>query len=323
MLVAPGFGQNPVVTSPAVGWAEKMLTTNPVHDFGIVARGGKLVHRLPITNIYAVRMEIVSLVSGCGCVSATSAKRVLEPRETTNIEVVMDTTRVVGPKSVSVRFTVGPEFVSSAEVRVSANVRGDIVFNPGQFNFGSVPHGQTPTMKVDVEYAGQQQWQILEITVGKEFPFTIASKELYRQPGRVGYQLQLTLKPNAPAVPIKEDIFLKTNDPTSPLVPVLVEANIQPTLTVAPASLALGTVKIGEAMVRRVVVRGTKPFVLAAVEGATEVTAAGELKTAPSGVQTLALNIKVDALGDFRKVVEIKTDQGESVQLIVEGTAAP
>lgn len=305
-----------------VGWAEKMLKETS-HDWGTVPRGGKLTHKFRVTNIYAVRMEVVQLTSGCGCVTASAAKRVLEPRESTDLEVVMDTTRVVGPKSVVVKFTVGPEFVSSAEVRVAANVRGDIVFNPGQFNLGSVPRGQTPTQSLDVEYAGGQNWQIKEISIRKDFPFTVASRELYRQQGRVGYQLQLTLKGDAPAGPIKEELYLKTNDPATPLVPILVEANVQAALTVTPGTLTLGTVKVGEPLVRRVVVRGTKPFAIAAVEGGPEVTPAGELRTAPSPVQTLAISVKIDKPGDFRKVVDVKTDAGENVQLVVEGTAVP
>lgn len=320
-LLPSGLAQNPATV--ATGWAEKMIQGSPVHDFGIVPRGGKLVKKFTVTNIYAVRMEIVQLVSGCGCVTATAAKRVLEPRESTTIEVVMDTTRITPgqPKTVGVRFTVGPEFISSAEVRVSSVVRGDIVFNPGQFNFGTVQRGQSPSMTVDVEYAGQLPWQIVELGVRKDFPFAIASKELYRQPGRVGYRLQLTLKADAPAGLFKEEIALKTNDPTAQSVPLLVEANILPALTVAPNPLTLGTIKVGDALLRRVVVRGNKPFVITGIEGTDEVTMGGEQRTAPSTVQTVTLTIKIDKPGDFKKVVEIKTNEGESVQFVVEGTA--
>jgi hypothetical protein len=305
-----------------VGWAEKMLEKTS-HDWGTVPRGGKLVQQIKVTNIYAVRLEIVSLTSGCGCVTASAPKRVLEPRESTYIEVTMDTTRVQGPKAVVVKFTVGPEFISSAEIRVSANVRGDIVFNPGQFNFGTVPQGQTPSMSLDVEYAGPMQWQVQEISIRKDFPFTVASRELYRQPGRIGYQLQLTLKQDAPPGPIKENLYLRTNDPASPTVPILVEANVLPTLTVAPGTLTLGAVKVSQPLVRRVVVRGNRPFVIAGVAGDPDVSTNGELRTSPSPVQTLAVSIKVDQPGEFRKVVQIKTDGGETVPLTIEGSAGP
>src|SRR5436305_13958242 len=80
----------------AQGWAEKMFKDGLTHDFGSVPRGAQLFHRFTITNIYAVRMEITNISSGCGCVTATAAKRVLEPRESTTIDVSMDARRFTG-----------------------------------------------------------------------------------------------------------------------------------------------------------------------------------------------------------------------------------
>src|SRR5262249_49964009 len=136
--------------APAQGWAEKMFKELS-HDFGTQPRGTQLMHRFTLTNIYAVRMEITEIKSGCGCVTATAGKRVLEPRESTTLEVRMDGRRFAGAKTVGVRVTVGPEFVSSAELRISANCRADVVFNPGEVNFGTVTRGQTPAQTIDVE----------------------------------------------------------------------------------------------------------------------------------------------------------------------------
>ena len=55
-------------------------------------------------------------------------------------------------------------------------------------------------------------------------------------------------------------VFLKTNDPAGPVVSVLVEANVQSAVTVSPAALSLGTVKLDTPNTKKVVVRGTKPF---------------------------------------------------------------
>src|SRR6516165_10517916 len=147
--------------APADGWAEKMFEDGKktTHDFGSVPRGAQLFHRFTITNIYAVRMEITGIKSGCGCVTADPAKRVLEPRESTTIDVNMDARRFTGPKKVGIRVTVGPEYTSSAELTVTANSRADIVFNPGQVSFGAVTRGQTPEQDIDVEYAGVLNWQ--------------------------------------------------------------------------------------------------------------------------------------------------------------------
>ena len=71
-------------------WAEKMFPDGVAHDFGVVPHGAQLFHRFNITNIYAVRMEITSITPGCGCITATAGKRVLEPNEKTTLDVGMD-----------------------------------------------------------------------------------------------------------------------------------------------------------------------------------------------------------------------------------------
>src|SRR4051812_4990694 len=167
-------------SAPAQGWADKMFKDGLSHDFGTIARGTQLKHSFKVTNIYAVRMEITSIKSGCGCVTATAAKRVLQPNETTTIDVSMDGRRFAGAKTVNVRVTVGPEYVSTAELKVTAVSRADVVFNPGEVNFGTVSQGQTPTQAIDVEYAGVLKWQVTEVVVG-DAPYAAAVKESYRR----------------------------------------------------------------------------------------------------------------------------------------------
>src|SRR5436305_1628825 len=121
--------------APAQNWAEKMFPDGIEHDFGVVPHGAQLFHQFTLTNLYAVRMEITSITPGCGCVTATATKRVLEPRETATLDVNMDARRFTGPKSVIIRVSVGPEFTSSADVKVTANSRADVVFNPGDVEF--------------------------------------------------------------------------------------------------------------------------------------------------------------------------------------------
>lgn len=309
----------------AQGWAEKMFREGDklalTHDFGTIARGTQLKHTFKLTNIYAVRMEITSIKSGCGCVTATAGKRVLEPRESTTIDVTMDGRRFNGNKTVSVRVTVGPEFISTAELKVSANSRGDVVFNPGEINFGSVPRGQTPTQNLDVEYAGQLRWEVSEAVV-KDGPYTATVKELYRRPGQVGYRLSVTLKEDAPAGPQKHSVYLKTNDPSSPLIPVLVEANVQSALTVTPAALSLGPVSLGTPLTRRVVVRGGRPFKVLGIEGeGVELGAA--LSAAEAEVQFVTFKCTFDKPGPFKREVKIKTSlQDAPVSVVIDGTAA-
>src|SRR5262249_12918239 len=148
-------------------------------------------------------------------------------------DVNMDGRRFTGSKSIRVNVTVGPEFTSTAELHVSANSRADIVFNPGQVTFGAVSHGDTPSQTLEVEYAGMLAWKV-EGVISNAAPFEAAYEESYREPGRVGSRVKVPLQANVPTGALKQEVSLQTNDPASKLVPVLVEATIQATLTVSP-----------------------------------------------------------------------------------------
>jgi hypothetical protein len=310
--------------APAQGWAEKMFKDGLAHDFGSVPRGAQLLHRFPITNIYAVRMEITGIAPGCNCVTAAASKRVLEPRETAYIDVNMDARRFTGPKNVAIRVSVGPEYTSSADLRVSASSRADIVFNPGEVNLGTVSAGTAPSQTVDVEYAGPLNWTVSEAMVAKELPLEAGIKELYRRPGQVGYRLSVTLKPEAPSGDLKQYVYLKTNDPASPLVPVLVEAKVQAAVSVTPEKLTLGGVKTGDVLTRRVVVRGSKAFRVLAVDGLGDGIALGANPTGtPAEVQTVTFKCQFDKAGDFHRELKIKTDlQDTPVVVTLDGNAA-
>ena len=179
-----------------------------------------------IANKTDKTVKVQSLRVSCGCTVASMPTAVIPPGQSTVLTAQMDTRRFLGPKTVTIYLTVGPQFTSTATLKVSANARADVVFNPGQVNFGAVARGQTPTQMIDVEYAGALRWEVKEV-VKSEAPYTVAVKELYRRPGQVGYRLSVTMKATAPVGTLKHDVYLKTNDPSSPLVAILVEAHVQ------------------------------------------------------------------------------------------------
>ncbi len=312
-----------VPAARAQGWAEKMVTGPLEHNFGTVPRGAHLVRRVTITNIYAVPMD-VTFKSGCGCVTVSPLQLALQPRQVAVVELRMDASRFIGAKSVGVRMSVGPQFVSNALLKVSASSRGDVVFNPGEVNFGTVSRGQTPTQTVDVEYAGVLPWQVQEV-VTRGAPFKADATLLYRRPGQVGYRLKVTLKPNAPAGRLSHVVFLRTNDPASGLVPVLVEANVQTPLEVTPAALNLGAVKLNAPLVRRVVLKGNQPFRVVSVEGLGEgVTLGSPLSDTEAGRQTVVFHCRFASAGEAHRTFRIRTTlQDEPVVVTLDASVGP
>lgn len=310
----------------AEGWAEKMFKDGLTHDFGVVPRGAQLVHRFTITNIYAVRMEITSIKSGCGCVTASMTKRVLESKESAILEVRMDGKRFFGPKTVGVSVTVGPEFISTAEIKVIANGRTDVVFNPGQVDFGAVARGQTTVKQIEVEYAGALDWRVDQV-LAKDVPYTAKIEEYYRRKTRtgfqVGYRLSVSLKGDAPVGTHRHNMYLKTNDPTNSLVPVLIESSVQSLVQVAPSQLDLGAIRTDTQLIRRVVVRGNKPFTIKSVGGTgSGVELGGEITAREATAHFLTFKCQATKEGAFHHEIKILTSLQETpVSVLIEGTA--
>lgn len=287
-------------------WADKMFKGASAHDFGSVPRGAQLHHRFLMTNIWAVPVEITNVRTSCGCVTVTPSTKSLQPRENGYIDVIMDAHKFTGHKSVSIYVTLGPQYVSTAALRVEANSRADVVFNPGYINFGVVQRGQAPRQVIEVEYAGVLDWRVNEVDKSGA-PVDVALEQMYRQPGRVGYRLTATLQADAPAGLLKHEMLLRTNDPASPLVPVHMEAMVQAPLTVKPNHLTLDEIKVGETVTRRVNVFGSKPFRVVAIEGLGDGVQA-ELPPNAATVQTLTINCNISKTGEFKRELKIRTD---------------
>jgi len=317
-------------------WANKFFLIvgdkTTTHDFGTVARGAQLKYSFKMKNIYKVPMDVMDVRVSCGCVTATCvpASKRLQPNEEGELEVLMDTRRFNVPnKSVSIFVTFGPEYISTATLRVSAIARQDVVFNPGTVNFGIVQRGQTPTQTLDVEYSGFLDWRITEVVKNASAPFQVSVEEFKRQPargnfaGQAGYRFTVTLKGDAPPVAFRQELILKTNDPASPTLTVPVEGTVQAALSVAPDTWRIGSIKVGEKKTQRIIVRGSRPFKIASVDG-QEGGISVQIPDRNSPVHILTISFQPTMAGAVRKQLVVHTDtEGESVTVTLDGTVVP
>ncbi|HEV3118100.1 MAG TPA: DUF1573 domain-containing protein [Gemmataceae bacterium] len=307
-------------------WAEKLFTNGTTKDFSSIPRGTQLDHSFTLHNPYAVPLE-VSAKSGCGCVTVKEANQTIEPRQDGKIEITMDAKKFTGPRKVTIHITVSaPNYFSSTELEVSANSRADVVLNPGQVNLGVVAQGQKSTPQtIDVEYAGALEWRVTDVVKGSA-PLDVTYKEFYRNPGQVGYRVSVAAKADAPAGAIKHDLYLKTNDPESPLVPILVEGTVQASLSAAPNPVPFGTVKLGESVTKMIVVRGNKnkAFHITAIEGGGEGLMA-DLPADAKEVQIVRVKYQPTRTGDLQRKLRIKTDLNDqpAVTVEVQGSVVP
>jgi hypothetical protein len=300
-------------------WANKMFTGDLVHDFGVVPRGVQLKYTFKMTNIWKVPLQITDIRVGCNCTTAKESTKLLQPGESGSLYVNMDTTRFSGDKTVAIHLTVGPEWVSTATLTVHFNARADVVFNPGEIDFGVIHHGQSPTKYIDVEYAGSFNWAVDTVYKNPDAPFELKAEAL-RNRALKGYRILATIKPNAAAGTFNQEVIVKTNDPASPTLTFHVLGNIQATLNVAPSTLNLAGVKVGESETRKVIVRGSRPFRILGIEGQGEGIAA-PVPDREGTTQIVEITFSPAKLGELKKQLLIRTDlDNETVTITVQGT---
>ncbi len=118
-------------TSP---WANKLFGNALDHDFGIVPRGTTLKHSFTMTNLYAIPLQITDIRLNCGCITVSPSSKILRPKETVLLHCNLDTTRLSGPKTITVFVTVGSEYVSTATLTLTLDVREGSGTNPASIN---------------------------------------------------------------------------------------------------------------------------------------------------------------------------------------------
>ena len=305
-------------------WAERMFNVHK-HDFGVVARGSDANFRFKIINKYKPDVHIADVRTTCGCTAASPSKDRLKTREAAYIEVKMDTRKFKGQKNSNLIVVFDEPFYQEVRIPIAAYIRSDVVISPGCINFGSVVKGNTAQQKITINYAGRNDWKIKKVTATDP---NVSAKvvETRRDAGRVGYDLIVDLKPDAPMGVIRHRLTLHTDDSGNPRIPVLIEGRIDPEITVTPKLVTFGTLRPGEKKTINVVLRGRKPFLIEEIAIESDNPAFGtELGTKPRRIQVVPLTINTpDKIGKFVEQFTLQiADQDETIEFKVYGEIVP
>jgi hypothetical protein len=322
------FASTPAtIAQQPAAWADKLFNNETVHDFGVVARGAQLKHSFKITNIYKVPLDITEVRVSCTCLKAEPSTKVLQPNETATLNITMDGRQFVGSKTIRVYVTVGPKFVSTATLTVSANARGDVAFTPKEIDYGNYQRGNPASKPIDIEYTGTMaDWRVTEVVKNASAPFELKVEELPRLvsgPPRKGYRVIATMKPDAPAGSFRQEVILKTNDPSGAVLTFHVVGNVQAGLAISPSPVAVNGLRVGESTTKKVFLRAARPFRVISVDGQGDGVSV-EIPNRQDSTVVLNVTIQPTKAGDLRRQLTIRTDMdNEMTPLIIEGMIEP
>lgn len=299
-----------------------------VHNFGEVPHGTLCVHRFTITNIYDVPLQITEVRKSCHCLDYVPMTKVLQPNETAEFIVMMNTAKFVGFNAQTLYVTVGPKYVSTAIIRLQATSRTDISLQPGTIQFGVISPGGRAVQRVNIKYTGRQRdWKLTEVVAPAPLlhaTFNEVSRGgLLR--GGVEYQLDVILQAGQQSGPIQEMIYVKTNDPNQPMLRIAVSGTIAAVVECSPTQVQFDSVPIGQIASQRVLIRAARPFRILGVEGDGQ----GIHVELPPGrnalpVQFITVRFTPTQAGSVQRTLRLRIDLDETIVTIpVQAQGAP
>lgn len=252
------------VAETAVGqgsWADALVDRKSI-DFGVVATGADTAQVVTIRNTTQATVHISSVTTACTCAQAGQpSATLLQPGESATIEVRINTRQFSKKRDTSMTIFFDSPQYASVLIPISAYIRTDVVFDPGMVRFGNVEYGANAQVTVKVAYAGRPDWKILDVKMGSA-DLSATLKETRRDAGYVDYELTMKLSSSAQPQRLRDLVTLVTDDAANPHVPLMVEGIVIPDISISPESVQIRPLSPGESTTVRVVIKGSKPFVI-------------------------------------------------------------
>jgi hypothetical protein len=307
------------VETASASWADKMFD-ELTKDFGSVPRGPMLKHYFRVVNNTNEPVTISNVRVSCGCTNATALKTYLKPGEETHIYATMDTTRFVGPKTVTIFVQFSSPSFEEVRLWVQANGRDDFKVGPDTLALGQVKRGSNPSAAVVVTFYGLQDTKITEVKTESNYIHTVV-KPVKTDSGENAFELKASLRSDTPAGKWYSDVWLKTNNPSLPQIRVPLTVEIESALSVSPDVVSIGQMKVNGESERRVVIRGAQAFKVTKIEGADEVLTIKDSTEEAKSIHVLTVKIKPTKAGEVKRKIKVKTDLKEENEIDFQVTA--
>jgi hypothetical protein len=301
-----------ILGSPPAGaqsWVDSVFPER-AFDFGTVARGSKIHHTFRLVNRTSQDIHIATWRTKCGCTEVRVGAQQIPPGTQTSIEAVVDTTKFLGYKPSGLTLIIDRPSFAEVDLNLSCFIRGDLVLNPGQVDFGNVQRAANPTVALSLAYAGGlPNWGVLKMQTRSDHITAKLHEAGRTYDGQLQYTLTATLKPSVPNGYFKDEITLTTNDPSSPTIPISVSGNVQAALRVSPSPLILGRVKSGEVVKRKLIVQSARPFKVTSLKADKDDLSGSPDPDGARPLHMVDLTFKAPAQsGPYNAVFEIATD---------------
>ena len=232
----------------------------------------------------------------------------------------MDTTRFVGPKTVTIFVQFSTPSFEEVRLWVQANGRNDFAVAPDTLAMGSIKRGSSPSAAVVVTFYGMPDTKITEVKTESNYIQTEV-KAIKTEGGEAAFELKASLRSDTPTGKWYSDVWLKTNNPSIPQLRVPLTVEVESALSVSPDLVSIGQLKVEAESERRVVIRGAQPFKITEIEGTDDVLSVKDSTEEAKPIHVLTVKFKPTASGELKRKIKVKTDLKEENVIDFQVTA--
>lgn len=263
---ALAFFSAPLLNGQDADWAKKMFSALD-HDFGTVARNEKAEYVFEIKNLYEEDIRIVGVNTSCRCTDLVLDKYVMKEGETARLVAKFNTRQFTGFKQATLSVRFAPPFQSEVQLTVKGSIRGDVVFEPGALEFGSVTtessNSPANTRQIKITKFNNPNWRIVDVK-SKFKHLGVSLSQPVAHGNQVMYNMNVRIKESAPPGFNNGDLIIVASDTGQPRgprtdVPLKFSVKVASSLQVSPEILTINTMP-GETVNQKIVVKASKPF---------------------------------------------------------------
>jgi hypothetical protein len=168
--------------------APSMVFDGLAKDFGKVMQGEMLKHVFSFINKGSSTLEILGVGPSCGCQATSLSAKQIQPGQSGQIEVSVDTAILIGAINESVNIITNDPQRPSIFLSMKADVQPEIRVSSPSIYFENVPKGEEVTKEVMLAIAAERSIKILSAESSDES----VTVKLEPVPGSDGKKVKLT-----------------------------------------------------------------------------------------------------------------------------------
>jgi hypothetical protein len=238
--VAPAVPTPPPAAVPAqaapAGAVPKIQFAELTHDFGRITSTEPVRHEFIFTNVGQATLQINEVRPSCGCTTAGTWDRTVEPGKTGKIPIQFNVAGFSGMISKSITVTCNDPTQPTVLLTLKGTIWKPIEVTPSYaYFFVNENSVSNETRSIRIISNLDEELKITEVLCTNA---AFRTELKTHKPGK-DYELVIGLVPPLPSTTVQSPITIKTSSTNMPVISVNVFATVQPTVAVSPQTLYL------------------------------------------------------------------------------------